>query len=103
MRTDESEGHKEYRGTRFSGKAAPDSAQAAPQRLLQPKYTHTHTHTHHTNSGAQPPACSQPVLLSGLILSEAMAPHSSTLAWKIPWMEEPGGLQSMGWLRVGHD
>ena len=31
-----------------------------------------------------------------------MAPHSSTLAWKIPWMEEPGRLQSMGLLRVGH-
>ena len=30
-----------------------------------------------------------------------MAPHSSALAWKIPWMEEPGGLQSMGSLRVG--
>ena len=38
------------------------------------------------------------------VLSEkAMAPHSSTLAWKIPWMEEPGRLQSMGSLRVGHD
>ena len=33
----------------------------------------------------------------------AMAPHSSTLAWKIPWAEEPGGLQSMGSLRVRHD
>ena len=32
-----------------------------------------------------------------------MAPHSSTLAWKIPWMEEPGGLLSMGSQRVGHD
>ena len=32
-----------------------------------------------------------------------MAPHSSTLAWKIPWTEEPGGLQSMGSRRVGHD
>ena len=32
-----------------------------------------------------------------------MAPHSSTLAWKIPWTEEPGGLQSMGSLRGGHD
>ena len=32
-----------------------------------------------------------------------MAPHSSTLAWKIPWMEEPGRLQSMGLQRVGHD
>ena len=31
------------------------------------------------------------------------APHSSTLAWKIPWMEKPGRLQSMGSLRVGHD
>ena len=34
---------------------------------------------------------------------KAMAPHSSTLAWKLPWMEEPGGLQSMGSLKVGHD
>ena len=33
----------------------------------------------------------------------AMAPHSSTLAWKIPWMEKPGRLQSMRLLRVGHD
>ena len=32
-----------------------------------------------------------------------MAPHSSTLAWKTPWMEEPGRLQSLGLLRVGHD
>jgi len=36
-------------------------------------------------------------------LEKAMAPHSSTLAWKIPWTEEPGGLQSMGLLRVRHD
>ena len=36
-------------------------------------------------------------------LEKAMAPHSSTLAWKIPWMEEPSRLQSMGSLRVGHD
>ena len=34
---------------------------------------------------------------------KAMAPHSSTLAWKIPWTEEPGRLQSMGSRRVGHD
>ena len=34
---------------------------------------------------------------------KAVAPHSSTLAWKIPWMEEPGRLQSMGSLRVRHD
>ena len=37
------------------------------------------------------------------LLEKAMAPHSSTLAWKIPWTEEPGRLQSMGSLRVGHD
>jgi len=66
---------------------------------------HTHTHTH---------------ILFFLFLADtfwdenveegdeqneekAMAPHSSTLAWKIPWIEEPGGLQSMGSLRVRHD
>ena len=36
-------------------------------------------------------------------VEKAMAPHSSTLAWKIPWTEEPGRLQSMGSLRVGHE
>ena len=38
-----------------------------------------------------------------LVVEKAMAPHSSTLAWKIPWTEEPGGLPSMGSLGVGHD
>ena len=37
------------------------------------------------------------------IWSNLKAPHSSTLAWKIPWAEEPGRLQSMGWLGVRHD
>ena len=37
------------------------------------------------------------------LTEKAMTPHSSTLAWKTPWMEEPGRLQSMGSLRVGHD
>ena len=36
-------------------------------------------------------------------LEKEMAPYSSTLAWKIPWMEEPGRLQSMGSQRVGHE
>ena len=36
-------------------------------------------------------------------LERAMAPHSSTLGWKIPWTEEPGGLQSIGLRRVGHN
>ena len=49
-------------------------------------FTHTHINTHsHSHS------------------KKAVAPHSSALAWKIPWMEEPGGLQPMGSLRVGHD
>ena len=36
-------------------------------------------------------------------LEEEMATHSSILAWKIPWTEEPGGLPSMGLQRIGHD
>ena len=36
-------------------------------------------------------------------LEEGMAIYSSILAWRIPWTEEPGGLKSMGWQRVGHD
>ena len=39
----------------------------------------------------------------GSMLEKAVAPQSSTLAWKIPWTEEPGRLQSMWSLRVGHD
>ena len=42
-------------------------------------------------------------MLSRLVMEKAMAPHSSTLAWKISWTEEPGGLQSMGLRRVRHD
>ena len=42
-------------------------------------------------------------ILSALVMEKTMAPHSSTLAWKIPWTEEPSRLQSMGSLRVGHD
>ena len=44
-----------------------------------------------------------PTCFNTYVMLTAMAPHSSTLAWKIPWMEEPDGLQSMGSLRVGHD
>ena len=42
-------------------------------------------------------------IVSPSICHEVMAPHCSTLAWQIPWMEEPGRLQSMGLLRVRHD
>ena len=41
--------------------------------------------------------------LSSMYAEKAMAPHSSTLPWEIPWTEEPGGLQSMALLGVGHD
>ena len=40
---------------------------------------------------------------SGISLEKGMATHSSILAWRIPWTEEPGGLNSMGLQRVGHD
>ena len=43
------------------------------------------------------------LLVCTAMLEKALAPHSSTLAWRIPWTQEPGGLQSMGSLRVGHD
>ena len=43
------------------------------------------------------------LMFSQLSMEKAMAPHSSTLAWKIPWKEEPSRLQSMGLQRVGHD
>ena len=36
-------------------------------------------------------------------MEKALAPHSSTVAWRIPWAEEPGRLQSVGSLRVGHN
>ena len=55
--------------------------------------TGTDNTTQRESNGASP--------LSGL--EKAMAPHSSTLAWKIPWTEEPGRLQSMESPRVGHD
>ena len=41
--------------------------------------------------------------ITALVPEKAMAPYSSTLAWNIPWTEEPGRLQSMGLLRVGYD
>ena len=48
-------------------------------------------------------ACFHTCKLPKDYLSSSNEPHSSTLAWKIPWTEEPGGLQSVGSLRVGHD
>ena len=42
-------------------------------------------------------------VISGFPMEKEMATHSSILAWRIPWMEEPGGLQSTGSQRVRHD
>ena len=47
--------------------------------------------------------CDDKIDILGYLLEKAMATHSSTLAWKIPWAEEPGRLQSLGSQRVGHD
>ena len=47
--------------------------------------------------------CQLNTSLSNISLEKAVATHSSTLAWKIPWMEKPGRLQSMGSLRVRHN
>ena len=59
------------------------------------------------DSDGQESACNAGVLGSFLgqkdLLEKGMATHSSILAWRIPWAEEPGGLQSMGLQRVGHD
>ena len=59
----------------------------------------------HLNKKDYNPSQSSLWIWEGLVYKteKAMAPHSSTLAWKIPWTEEPGGLPSMGSHRVGHD
>ena len=69
----------------------------APRQLhsLQLQSYEVHFHGPHTQSS-----------ITGVFLvliKKAMATHSSTLTWRIPWTEEPSGLQSMGSLRVGHD
>ena len=79
-------------------------------------YTHTHTHTHRYFMGfpggsgvKNPPAIQelQAMRIQSLgwedPLEEGMATHSSILAWRISWTEEPGGLQSTGSQRVRHD
>ena len=54
--------------------------------------------------GREAEEAEQDIKGSNITLSEkAVAPHSSTLAWKITWEEEPGGLHSMGSIRVRHD
>ena len=82
--------------------------------MIDLRRSHTHTHTHTLEyypvikKNEKSPSAATWMDLENIMLSEispekAMAPHSSTLAWKIPWTEEPVRLQSMGLLRVGHD
>ena len=74
-----------------SGMQCKDNAkQAEAHTHTHTQWTHTHTHTH-----TQWPGAAKQTL--------EMATHSSILAWTIPWSKEPGGLQSMGSQRVGHD
>ena len=66
--------------------------------LLLTLYNRLQFHPPHSNASTDSNAF---FLIAVIYHSEkAMAPHSSTLAWKIPWMEEPGGLQSMGSLEM---
>ena len=67
----------------------------------------THTQGFSGGSGPKNPPAKQKIWVQSLgredPLEKGLATHSSILAWKIPWMEEPGGLQSTGPQRVGHD
>ena len=82
----------------------------------KPPYTHTHTHTYvhiYTHRASQValvvknPTVIHETWVRSLggedPLEKEMVTHSSILAWRIPWTEEPGGLQSIGSQRVGHD
>ena len=69
-------------------------------------HTHTHTHTQVVQMVKKPPAMQETWVRSlgwEDLLEKEMATHSSILAWRTPWTEEPDGLQSMGLQRVGHD
>ena len=61
------------------------------------------SHPDHCSQGTQPSPHTGLFYIPMSLLEKVMATHSSTLAWKIPWAEEPGGLQSMGLWRVRHD
>ena len=79
----------------MAGDALPANHQKWPRDSNQ--------HTTSDSSTTPPCHCSQGTKNSQSEALQMMAPHSSTLAWKTLWMEEPGRLQSMGSLGVGHD
>ena len=66
-------------------------------------YTHAFTELYIDNSSNSLSGAESFLNTLCIYAEKAMAPHSSTLAWKIPWMEEPDRLQSMGSLGVRHD
>ena len=71
------------------------------QRVRHNSVTNTHISTIFLSHSSSEPVGKESTCNARV--EKAMAPHSSTLAWKIPWAEEAGRLQSMGSLRVGHD
>ena len=71
--------------------------------LSQLQYDFTHLLFYLRSIYQVPSLIAQLVKNPPAMQEKTMAPHSSTLAWKIPWTEEPGGLWSMGSLRVEHD
>ena len=74
---------------------------------LPPTHTDVHLWTSGGSDGKRSPPATRETWIQSLgwedPLEEGMATHSSILAWRIPWMEQPGGLQSMGSQRVGQD
>ena len=80
-------------------------------RFYTYKHTHTHTHTHKGASLVAQMVNNPPAMQEAWVqslgqedpLEKGMTTHSSILAWRIPWTEEPGGLQSIGSQRVGHN
>ena len=64
---------------------------------------HTKMGTIKDRNGLDPTEAEDIKKVVSIHTEKAMATHSNTLAWKIPWTEEPGRLQSVGSLRVGHD
>ena len=91
----------------MSDSLRPCGAQQAPLPVEFPRQGYWSGLSHPSledfpDSGIEP---TSPVLqpIFAVLQEEAMATHSGTLAWQIPWMEEPGRLQSLGSLRVRHD
>ena len=77
--------------------------QSAEGRIKKMSHTHTHTQRNTVEPWKRHHAIHSKWINLEIITEKVMAPHSSVLAWKIPWTEEPGGLQSMGSQGVGHD